>query len=191
MTSCMVLSGPCLLSWGGFCQEQQFRGSVVPPPMLALPLFSLQAASGCPSTFLCVLPLEVPGPSPAPSPAHPHHSSPFPDSPDSLPDLSRFLQEGDHRWINTIARALQLLNSLYGPFGRAYGIGRCAKVWLRCRAGELPQSLGCGWGELNPTSCVVSASLWGWHRTDAPSPAACGTRQFMGALPSSRQCHVC
>ncbi|KAK2524443.1 Vps33b [Columba guinea] len=50
------------------------------------------------------------------------------DSPDSLPDLSRFLQEGDHRWINTIARALQLLNSLYGPFGRAYGIGRCAKM---------------------------------------------------------------
>lgn len=38
------------------------------------------------------------------------------------------LQEGDHRWINSVARALQLLNSLYGPFGRAYGIGRCAKV---------------------------------------------------------------
>lgn len=38
------------------------------------------------------------------------------------------LQEGDHRWINSVARALQLLNSLYGPFSRAYGIGRCAKV---------------------------------------------------------------
>ncbi|XP_049669444.1 vacuolar protein sorting-associated protein 33B isoform X6 [Accipiter gentilis] len=37
-------------------------------------------------------------------------------------------KEGDHRWINSIARALQLLNSLYGPFGKAYGIGRCAKM---------------------------------------------------------------
>lgn len=51
-----------------------------------------------------------------------------PTCPDSLPDISWFLQEGDHRWINSIARALQLLNSLYGPFGKAYGIGRCAKV---------------------------------------------------------------
>lgn len=48
--------------------------------------------------------------------------------PDSLPDVSWSLQEGDHRWINSVARALQLLNSLYGPFGKAYGIGRCAKV---------------------------------------------------------------
>ncbi|NXL79059.1 VP33B protein, partial [Leptocoma aspasia] len=37
-------------------------------------------------------------------------------------------QEGDHRWINPVARALQLLNSLYGPFGKTYGIGRCAKM---------------------------------------------------------------
>jgi len=40
------------------------------------------------------------------------------------------LQEGDHRWINSVARALQLLNSLYGPFSRVYGIGRCAKVGM-------------------------------------------------------------
>ncbi|KAM9532647.1 vacuolar protein sorting-associated protein 33B isoform 4-T4 [Guaruba guarouba] len=46
-----------------------------------------------------------------------------------LPEFFRdYFLEGDHRWINSIARALQLLNSLYGPFGRAYGIGRCAKV---------------------------------------------------------------
>uniref|UniRef100_A0A8B9FUS0 Vacuolar protein sorting-associated protein 33B n=1 Tax=Amazona collaria TaxID=241587 RepID=A0A8B9FUS0_9PSIT len=46
-----------------------------------------------------------------------------------LPEFFRdYFLEGDHRWINSIARALQLLNSLYGPFGRAYGIGRCAKM---------------------------------------------------------------
>ncbi|OPJ70247.1 vacuolar protein sorting-associated protein 33B [Patagioenas fasciata monilis] len=46
-----------------------------------------------------------------------------------LPEFFRdYFLEGDHRWINTIARALQLLNSLYGPFSRAYGIGRCAKM---------------------------------------------------------------
>ncbi|NXG87763.1 VP33B protein, partial [Stercorarius parasiticus] len=39
-----------------------------------------------------------------------------------------YFLEGDHRWINSVARALQLLNSLYGPFGKAYGIGRCAKM---------------------------------------------------------------
>ncbi|KAM6308551.1 vacuolar protein sorting-associated protein 33B [Aegotheles albertisi] len=46
-----------------------------------------------------------------------------------LPEFFRdYFLEGDHRWINSIARALQLLNSLYGPFGRAHGIGRCAKM---------------------------------------------------------------
>ncbi|XP_061855555.1 vacuolar protein sorting-associated protein 33B isoform X1 [Colius striatus] len=46
-----------------------------------------------------------------------------------LPEFFRdYFLEGDHRWINPVARALQLLNSLYGPFGRAYGIGRCAKM---------------------------------------------------------------
>ncbi|XP_033921855.1 vacuolar protein sorting-associated protein 33B [Melopsittacus undulatus] len=46
-----------------------------------------------------------------------------------LPEFFRdYFLEGDHRWINSIARALQLLNSLYGPFGRVYGIGRCAKM---------------------------------------------------------------
>ncbi|XP_064525475.1 vacuolar protein sorting-associated protein 33B isoform X4 [Pseudopipra pipra] len=46
-----------------------------------------------------------------------------------LPEFFRdYFLEGDHRWINPVARALQLLNSLYGPFGKAYGIGRCAKM---------------------------------------------------------------
>ncbi|XP_075569566.1 vacuolar protein sorting-associated protein 33B isoform X2 [Pelecanus crispus] len=46
-----------------------------------------------------------------------------------LPEFFRdYFLEGDHRWINSVARALQLLNSLYGPFGKTYGIGRCAKM---------------------------------------------------------------
>ncbi|KYO20884.1 vacuolar protein sorting-associated protein 33B [Alligator mississippiensis] len=46
-----------------------------------------------------------------------------------LPEFFRdYFLEGDHRWINTVARALQLLSSLYGPFAKTYGIGRCAKM---------------------------------------------------------------
>ncbi|NXC61708.1 VP33B protein, partial [Aleadryas rufinucha] len=46
-----------------------------------------------------------------------------------LPEFFRdYYLEGDQRWINPVARALQLLNSLYGPFGKTYGIGRCAKM---------------------------------------------------------------
>ncbi|KAM3663444.1 vacuolar protein sorting-associated protein 33B isoform 3-T3 [Ammospiza maritima maritima] len=46
-----------------------------------------------------------------------------------LPEFFRdYFLEGDHRWINPVARALQLLNSLYGPFGKTHGIGRCAKM---------------------------------------------------------------
>ncbi|NWZ36900.1 VP33B protein, partial [Brachypodius atriceps] len=46
-----------------------------------------------------------------------------------LPEFFRdYFLEGDHRWINPVARALQLLSSLYGPFGKTYGIGRCAKM---------------------------------------------------------------
>ena len=68
----------------------------------------------------------IPSPPPAESPDVAVVSQP--SCPGSLPDISSSLQEGDHRWINSIARALQLLSSLYGPFGKAYGIGRCAKV---------------------------------------------------------------
>lgn len=41
-----------------------------------------------------------------------------------------FLQEGDQRWINTVAQALHLLSTLYGPFPNCYGIGRCTKVGM-------------------------------------------------------------
>ncbi|CAM4638222.1 unnamed protein product [Caretta caretta] len=46
-----------------------------------------------------------------------------------LPEFFRdYFLEGDQRWISTVARALQLLNSLFGPFTHTYGIGRCAKM---------------------------------------------------------------
>lgn len=72
----------------------------------------------------CVLRMKLRAPAPAQSPAPARPSQP------GAPTQSLVLQEGDHRWINPVARALQLLNSLYGPFGRTHGIGRCAKVWL-------------------------------------------------------------
>ncbi|XP_069758331.1 vacuolar protein sorting-associated protein 33B [Narcine bancroftii] len=50
-----------------------------------------------------------------------------------LPEFFRdYFLEGDHRWLCTVAKALQLLHSLFGPFSKTYGIGRCAKMtrWL-------------------------------------------------------------
>ncbi|XP_030621999.1 vacuolar protein sorting-associated protein 33B isoform X2 [Chanos chanos] len=46
-----------------------------------------------------------------------------------LPEFFRdnFL-EGDQRWVTTAGSALHLLHSLYGPFTKVYGIGRCAKM---------------------------------------------------------------
>uniref|UniRef100_A0A8C9S310 VPS33B late endosome and lysosome associated n=1 Tax=Scleropages formosus TaxID=113540 RepID=A0A8C9S310_SCLFO len=46
-----------------------------------------------------------------------------------LPEFFRdnFL-EGDQRWVTTGGSALHLLHSLFGPFSKVYGIGRCAKV---------------------------------------------------------------
>ncbi|MFT7816448.1 vacuolar protein sorting-associated protein 33B isoform X1 [Arapaima gigas] len=46
-----------------------------------------------------------------------------------LPEFFRdnFL-EGDQRWVKTAGSALRLLHSLYGPFSKVYGIGRCAKM---------------------------------------------------------------
>lgn len=51
------------------------------------------------------------------------------------------VQEGDQRWISTVAQALHLLSTLYGPFPHCYGMGRCAKVRApsvptRSRVGE-------------------------------------------------------
>ncbi|XP_063106124.1 vacuolar protein sorting-associated protein 33B isoform X3 [Cavia porcellus] len=46
-----------------------------------------------------------------------------------LPEFFRdYFLEGDQRWINTVAQALHLLSTLYGPFPNSYGIGRCAKM---------------------------------------------------------------
>ncbi|XP_053128403.1 vacuolar protein sorting-associated protein 33B [Hemicordylus capensis] len=46
-----------------------------------------------------------------------------------LPECFRdYFLEGDQRWISTVAQALQLLSSLFGPFSRTYGVGRCAKM---------------------------------------------------------------
>ncbi|XP_023566250.1 vacuolar protein sorting-associated protein 33B isoform X2 [Octodon degus] len=46
-----------------------------------------------------------------------------------LPEFFRdYFLEGDQRWINTVAQALHLLSTLYGPFPNSYGIGRCARM---------------------------------------------------------------
>ncbi|KAK9543300.1 hypothetical protein VZT92_001090 [Zoarces viviparus] len=46
-----------------------------------------------------------------------------------LPEFFRdnFLA-GDQRWVRTAGSALHLLHSLYGPFSKVYGIGRCSKM---------------------------------------------------------------
>lgn len=47
-------------------------------------------------------------------------------------ELSEFFRdnflEGDQRWVRTVGSALNLLNSLYGPFSKVYGIGRSSKM---------------------------------------------------------------
>lgn len=40
----------------------------------------------------------------------------------------KLTQAGDQRWVRTAGSALHLLHSLYGPFSKIYGIGRCSKV---------------------------------------------------------------
>ncbi|KAM9366243.1 vacuolar protein sorting-associated protein 33B [Symphorus nematophorus] len=46
-----------------------------------------------------------------------------------LPEFFRdnFLA-GDQRWVRTAGSALHLVHSLYGPFSKLYGIGRCSKM---------------------------------------------------------------
>lgn len=46
-----------------------------------------------------------------------------------LPEFFRdnFLAE-DQRWVRTAGSALHLVHSLYGPFSKVYGIGRCSKM---------------------------------------------------------------
>lgn len=46
-----------------------------------------------------------------------------------LPEFFRdYFLEGDQRWIATVPRALNLLNSIFGPISKIYGIGRCSKM---------------------------------------------------------------
>lgn len=46
-----------------------------------------------------------------------------------LPEFYRdYFLEGDQRWIGTVARALHLLNSIFGPMSKVYGIGKCSKM---------------------------------------------------------------
>ncbi|XP_077173964.1 vacuolar protein sorting-associated protein 33B [Paroedura picta] len=46
-----------------------------------------------------------------------------------LPEFFRdYFLEGNQCWLSTVAQALQLMSSLFGPFTRTYGIGRCAKM---------------------------------------------------------------
>ncbi|KAK3510157.1 hypothetical protein QTP70_026749 [Hemibagrus guttatus] len=46
-----------------------------------------------------------------------------------LPEFFRdYFLEGDQRWVTSAGSALHLLHSLYGPFSKVYGIGRCAKM---------------------------------------------------------------
>uniref|UniRef100_A0A8C5KFQ6 Vacuolar protein sorting 33B n=1 Tax=Jaculus jaculus TaxID=51337 RepID=A0A8C5KFQ6_JACJA len=64
-----------------------------------------------------------------------------------LPEFFRdYFLEGDQRWINTVAQALHLLSTLYGPFPNCYGIGRCAKMsyelWKKLEDEEDSESKG-------------------------------------------------
>ncbi|KAM9711847.1 vacuolar protein sorting-associated protein 33B isoform 3-T3 [Dama dama] len=65
-----------------------------------------------------------------------------------LPEFFRdYFLEGDQRWINTLAQALHLLSTLYGPFPNCYGIGRCAKqmsyeLWKRLEEEEDGETKG-------------------------------------------------
>ncbi|XP_060035447.1 vacuolar protein sorting-associated protein 33B isoform X2 [Erinaceus europaeus] len=64
-----------------------------------------------------------------------------------LPEFFRdYFLEGDQRWINTVAQALHLLSTLYGPFVNCYGLGRCAKMsyelWRRLEEEEDGETKG-------------------------------------------------
>ncbi|XP_075063921.1 vacuolar protein sorting-associated protein 33B [Mixophyes fleayi] len=46
-----------------------------------------------------------------------------------LPEFYRdYFLEGDQRWIGTVAKALDLLDSIFGPISKTYGIGRCSRM---------------------------------------------------------------
>lgn len=52
-----------------------------------------------------------------------------------------FFQAGDQRWVRTAGSALHLLHSLYGPFSKIFGIGRCSKV----RSDQTPENRSDVW----------------------------------------------
>ncbi|XP_061671715.1 vacuolar protein sorting-associated protein 33B isoform X6 [Syngnathoides biaculeatus] len=43
-------------------------------------------------------------------------------------EASEIFIAGDLRWVRTAGSALHLLQSIYGPFSKVYGIGRCSKM---------------------------------------------------------------
>uniref|UniRef100_A0A8C5BGI0 VPS33B late endosome and lysosome associated n=1 Tax=Gadus morhua TaxID=8049 RepID=A0A8C5BGI0_GADMO len=46
-----------------------------------------------------------------------------------LPEFFRdYFLDGNQRWVRTAGCVLHLLHSLYGPFSKVYGIGRCSKM---------------------------------------------------------------
>ncbi|XP_061671713.1 vacuolar protein sorting-associated protein 33B isoform X5 [Syngnathoides biaculeatus] len=59
------------------------------------------------------------------------HLLPLDDDIISL-ELPEFFRDnylaGDLRWVRTAGSALHLLQSIYGPFSKVYGIGRCSKM---------------------------------------------------------------
>ncbi|XP_060116200.1 vacuolar protein sorting-associated protein 33B isoform X2 [Heteronotia binoei] len=64
-----------------------------------------------------------------------------------LPEFFRdYFLEGNQCWISTVAQALQLMSSLFGPLSRTYGIGRCAKmvheIWREVAEESEGDSLG-------------------------------------------------
>lgn len=61
-------------------------------------------------------------------------------------------QAGDQRWVRTAGSALHLLHSLYGPFSKLYGIGRCSKV-EDCRSGGASKRVSVSPPALTPPVC--------------------------------------
>lgn len=78
-------------------------------------------------------------------------------------------QAGDQRWVRTAGSALHLLYSLYGPFSKVYGIGRCSKVphlqLPRCVVGAF-LSLRSNCGEFCPDGLRVVAGASGRGRAE-------------------------
>uniref|UniRef100_A0A8B9MLP0 Vacuolar protein sorting-associated protein 33B n=1 Tax=Accipiter nisus TaxID=211598 RepID=A0A8B9MLP0_9AVES len=111
-----------------------------------------------------------------------------------LPEFFRdYFLEGDHRWINSIARALQLLNSLYGPFGKAYGIGRCAKMSYELWRDLEEESEADGQGRKPEIGNVFFMDRGRLERGGQQARAGQGGAVWAGSLPggAGRACAGC